>query len=275
MTKSRDKFIKGPLKLQMVLETIEQDKYNRKYRDKKPTSKKHWKQARTNSMHTRNTETENSRDGQDEIIKQKLLILRQTKLVTGTYMPGTASTMQQLQKMGHFAKVCKSKAVNRIQEKQTADSHTESWPEIDHIQSVNSYNRVNFYKVILLVQGQPIDFFIDIGSPVTKIPPIINPIEVKKTTKCFVDVNKNSIKFKGEAMVERKTEKSKEVLSKLVTENKNTQPLLGLNWLDKLEIEFQETETRTFSDTLKPMKNGRRLSTNTKIYSKRITQSNT
>ena len=29
--KARDKFIKGPLKLQMVLETIEQDNYNRKY----------------------------------------------------------------------------------------------------------------------------------------------------------------------------------------------------------------------------------------------------
>ena len=40
--KARDKFIKGPLKLQMVLETIEQDKYNRKHGDKKP-NKKHRK----------------------------------------------------------------------------------------------------------------------------------------------------------------------------------------------------------------------------------------
>ena len=37
--KARDKFIKGPLKLQMVLETIEQDNYNRKYGDKKPNKK--------------------------------------------------------------------------------------------------------------------------------------------------------------------------------------------------------------------------------------------
>ena len=37
--KARDKFIKGPLKLQMVLETIEQDNYNRKYGDKKPNRK--------------------------------------------------------------------------------------------------------------------------------------------------------------------------------------------------------------------------------------------
>ena len=40
--KAHDKFIKGPLKLQMVLETIEQDNYNRKYGDKK-TNKKHRK----------------------------------------------------------------------------------------------------------------------------------------------------------------------------------------------------------------------------------------
>ena len=40
--KARDKFIKGPLKLQMVLETIEQDNYNREYGDKK-TNKKHRK----------------------------------------------------------------------------------------------------------------------------------------------------------------------------------------------------------------------------------------
>ena len=40
--KARDNFIKGPLKLQMVFETFEQDNYNRKYGDKK-TNKKHRK----------------------------------------------------------------------------------------------------------------------------------------------------------------------------------------------------------------------------------------
>ena len=40
-------------------------------------------------------------------------------------------------------------------------------------------------------------------------------------------------------MVEVKTEISKETLPILITENKNTQPLLGLDWLDKLEIGLQ------------------------------------
>ena len=52
-------------------------------------------------------------------------------------------------------------------------------------------------------------------------------------------MNKNPIRFKGEAMVEVKMEKSKKTLPILITENKNTQPILGLDWLDKLEIGLQ------------------------------------
>ena len=141
--------------------------------------------------------------------------------------------------MGHFAKVCKSKTVSRIKEISTSDSQTESWPEIDHIQSVNGISRVDFYRAILLVQGQPIEFIIDTGSPVTIIPPIFNALEIRKTAKCFVDVNKNLIRFKGEALVEVKTEKCQKTLSILITENENTRPLLGLDWLDQLEIGLQ------------------------------------
>ena len=134
--------------------------------------------------------------------------------------------------MGHFAKVCKSKTVSRIQKEPTTDSSTESWLEIDNIQSVNGINWIDFYKAILLVHGQPIEFIIDTGSPVTIIPSIFSSVEIRKTTKNFVDVNKDPIKFKGEAMVEVKMEKSKEILPISITENKNTQPLLGLDWLD-------------------------------------------
>ena len=38
--RARDKFVKGPLKIQLVVETIELDNYNRKYGDKKPKIKK-------------------------------------------------------------------------------------------------------------------------------------------------------------------------------------------------------------------------------------------
>ena len=98
----------------------------------------------------------------------------------------------------------------------------------------------------------------------TIIPPIITPSEIKKTTKIFVHVNKNPIKFKGEA----KTEKSKEILPILITENKNIQPLLGLDWLDKLEIGLQGSKKTNVIRHVE--EDERKLSMNMKIYSKTI-----
>ena len=40
-----------------------------------------------------------------------------------------------------------------------------------------------FFKAILFVQGHPKEFIIDTGSPVTIIPPMINPTEIKKKNK--------------------------------------------------------------------------------------------
>ena len=87
-------------------------------------------------------------------------------------------------------------------------SNTEPWPEIDHIQSINGIIRIDLYKTILLVERQRIEYIIDTGSPVTIIPPIMNPKNMKAFPKCNVDVNKNPIKFKGEAMVEVKAERN-------------------------------------------------------------------
>ena len=45
-----------------------------------------------------------------------------------------------------------------------------------------------------LVEGQPIDFTIDTGSPVSIVPSIFNPKELKETAKCFLDVKQKSNK---------------------------------------------------------------------------------
>ena len=163
--------------------------------------------------------------------------------------------------MGHFAEVCKSRTVSRIKEESVSDSQTESWPKIDPIQSVNSIIWFDFYKAIQLVQGQPIELIIDTGYPVTIIPPLIDPLELQKTTKCFVDVNKNPIKLKGEATVDVKTKKCRKTLPILITENKNTQQLRGLDSLQcnckfflsvlrKSGHEISETETRALKSFL-------------------------
>ena len=141
--------------------------------------------------------------------------------------PARRTQCNNCKKIGHFAKACKSKTVSRVTEAVSSDSNTEPWPEVDLIQSVNGINRVDFYKTILLVHGHPIEFIIDTGSPVTIIPPIINRIEMKKTTKTFVEVNKNPIKFKGEAMVEVKTGKSKEILPILISKKQKHPTTIG------------------------------------------------
>ena len=187
--KARDKFIKGPLKLQMVLETIEHDNYNRKYGDKK-TNKKQRKTPsdslsseeqvayRHPARKRKITET-----GKKKLSNRNCHFCGKPNWSLEHICPARRAQCNNSKKMGHFAKVCKSKTVSRIQKVPTKDNSTESWPEIDHIQSVNGINRIDFYKAILLVHGQPIEFIIDTDSPVTIIPPKISLVEIHKTTK--------------------------------------------------------------------------------------------
>ena len=277
--KAQDKFMKGPLKLQMVLETIEQDNYNRKYRDEK-TNKKHRKlKLERSSSEEQVARTHPTR-------KRKIAEMGKKKLPNRNchfcgkpnwslehICPLQRSQCNNCKKMGHFAKVFKAKTVNQIQNEPSTDSNTESWPEIDHIQAVNGINRIDFYKAKLLVQGQSIEVIIDTGSPVTIIPPIINTAEIHRTTKSFVGVNKNPIKFKGETMVEVKTEKSKITLPILITENNNTQPLLGLVWLDKLEIGLQGNTNTNIIRHIETDERRQKIVNEFEIYSKTTIQS--
>ena len=222
--KARDKLIKGSLNLQMVLETIEQDNYNCKYGEEK-SYKKHRKLPSDSSSieeqiaYSHPTRKRKTMETGKKIANRNCHFCDKPNWSLEHICPARRAHCNNCKKMRHCAKMCNSKTVSRIQDEPTTDSHTKSRLEIDHIQSVNGINRIDFYKAILLVQGQPIEFIIDTGSPVTIIPPTISPVELQKTTKSFLDVNKNPIKFKGEAMVEVKTEKSKEFLPILITEN--------------------------------------------------------
>ena len=213
--KARDKIIEGPLELRTVLETIELDSYNQKYGDKKPRNKKS-KRTFSNSFYNGEQVafTKPVRKRRPLDTERKKPPTRNCHFCgkpnwTPEHLCPTRKSQCNICKMtGHFARVCKSKTVNRVHEKDEKDSNTEPWSEVDHTQSTNGVNRIDFYKAILLVEGQPIEFIIETGSPITIILPIINPKKLAKTTKCFVNVNKNPIKIKGEALVEVKTEKS-------------------------------------------------------------------
>ena len=166
--------------------------------------------------------------------------------------------MQQLQKVGTL---CQS-LPNQSCKPGTGRRYRQQYGVLAKNRSYSIHQR---HKSCRLLQsypiggGQPIEFIIDTGSPVTIIPPIINPKEINVTSKCFVDVNKNTIKFKGETMVEVKTEKTKITLPILITEKKNTQPLLRLDWLDKLEIGLQGSHETNIIRNITASEKGEKL----------------
>ena len=92
--RARDNFLKGPLKIQLILETNELDNYNRKYRDKKPKIKKPGKIPQAaQHLPNRSAIQTRHRSGNPNLTRRKEF---QTELVTRTYLSGTEGSMQQL-----------------------------------------------------------------------------------------------------------------------------------------------------------------------------------
>ena len=201
--KARDKFKKCPLELRTVLKPTELDNYNRKYGDKKQKSEKPRRVSANSSSSgeqvafTRPARKRRSLDTDKKKLSTRNCHLCRKPNWTPEHICAARKSQCNICKTtGHFARGCKSKTVNWIQDENETDSDTDPWPEVGHIQSTNGVNRIAFYKAILLVAGQPIDIIIDTGSPITNIPLIINPEKLTKTTRCFVDINRNPIEFK-------------------------------------------------------------------------------
>ena len=125
--RARDKFIKGPLKIKLVFETIELDNYNRKYGDKKP--------KKDSSNSSTSTEligyTNQSRKRKTTFTEKKKFPNRDCRFCgnpnwsMGHVCPAGKAQCSNCKKMGHFAKVCKSKTISRIKEMVSSDSSTE------------------------------------------------------------------------------------------------------------------------------------------------------
>ena len=131
----------------------------------------------------------------------------------------------------------------RIQhvDKASSSAEEDNW-DYNKIQSINNKKKGDYFHVTLLVNNAPIKIIVDSGSPVTLIPQrLFNEItKVKKLETNYKDVNNNTIEFVGstEAMV--RTNNTTLQLPLLITKA-NITPLMGLDWMKRLEISLNTT----------------------------------
>ena len=154
-------------------------------------------------------------------------------------------------KIGHFARLCRSKQnsdrrIKHIQQDSEATSAEEDNWTPNKIHSINktihstiqiSKHGQPFFTATVLVNNRPIKFIIDSGSPVTIIPKQkFNGITtIYPLNEEYRDVNNNKIKFEGKTMANIEIDGEKKKLELLIT-TKRTNPLLGLDWMKHLGI---------------------------------------
>ena len=104
-------------------------------------------------------------------------------------------------------------------------------------------NGPEFFTVTALVNNRPIKFIIDSGSPVT----LMSKSKFNKITSLrpleteYRDVNDNGIRFEGKQR-ESRNQRNRKELDILIT-TKKTNPLLGLDWMEKLGITLETGKT--------------------------------
>ena len=159
--------------------------------------------------------------------------------------PAKGTKCAKCGKLGHYAKCCRSgRKINHIADEADSADEVEWTPDRIHSiqQKINSLgngskNGPPFYTKTLLVNNRPIKFIVDTGSPITLIPKSkFNKITtMKPVTIDYRDVNDNKIKFEGKTTANIPIDGKERQLELLVT-TKQTHPLLGLDWMGKLEI---------------------------------------
>ena len=177
-------------------------------------------------------------------------------------------------KIGHFAKCCRSnRKVNHLMEGETSSAGEDDWTpntihsvkEKIHSTRPTNNNGPEFFTVTALVNNRPIKFIIDSGSPVTlisksqfnKITPL-RPLETE-----YRDVNDNRIRFEGKTTAKVEINGTRKELELLIT-TKKTNPLLGLDWMEKLGITLETGKTAPQIHQIKEDPDVTKLKTNFK-----------
>ena len=142
--------------------------------------------------------------------------------------------------------------MNHVQDNEASSAEEDDWSP-NTIHSVNQKvhstrqlkkNGPEFFSLTALVNNRPIKFIIDSGSLVTLIPISqfnrITPLKPIGTE--YRDVNDNWIKFDGKTIASVEINGKRNDLEVLIT-TKKTNPLQGLEWMEKLGITLDTGKT--------------------------------
>ena len=161
-------------------------------------------------------------------------------------------------KTGPYAKFCRTKQrtdrrIKQIHpESEATSAEEDEWTpnkihlitKIIHSTKQKASDGQPFITKTALVNNRPIKFIIDSGSPVTLIPKQafnqITPMRPLQTE--YRDVNNNKIQFEGKTIANVEINGETKKLELLIT-TKNTNPLLGLDWMKQLGIKLEMEKT--------------------------------
>ena len=167
--------------------------------------------------------------------------------------PAKAKKCLNCGKIGHYAKLCRTKQktdrrIKHIQpESEASGAEEDEWSpnrihlitRMVHSTKQNTKDGQPFFTTTALVNNKPITFIIDSGSPVTLVPKQLfnqtTPIHPLHTE--YKDVNNNKIKFEGKTTANVKINGETKNLELLIT-TKRTNPLLGLDWMNQVGIKL-------------------------------------
>ena len=161
-------------------------------------------------------------------------------------------------KIGHYAKLCrtKQKSDRKIEhicpESEATSAEEDDWsPNKIHLitRTVHSTKQISrdgqpLFTTTALVNNRQMNFIIDSRSPVTLIPKqIFNKITpIRPLHTEYRDVNNNNIKFEGKTRSKVEANGETKTLELLIT-TKKTNPLLGLDWTNCLNIKLETEKT--------------------------------
>ena len=120
------------------------------------------------------------------------------------------------------------------------ESSCESDEDIQNIKEIKKIEEKNkHYTATVNINGIAKKFIIDIGSPISIMPPdkrIMKLTEIQKVTNRYQDLNKNEVKLRGKIPLNIEYENNRQKMEILVTERTYITPLPGMYWMKTFKL---------------------------------------